>query len=119
MPSFSDVQPASYSCSVFHSCPSYYVVTKQAVAVLKGDSQVAGVITFTQEKEGSPVTVSGDVSSENLFQVWFVADNCRSLASTPMPSVASTSSKSHYSPPYQGHISPAWPQLAKVPVRLA
>lgn len=34
----------------------------QAVAVLKGDSPVTGVITFTQEKEGAPVTVSGDVS---------------------------------------------------------
>lgn len=34
----------------------------QAVAVLKGDSSVTGVITFTQEAEGSPVTVSGDVS---------------------------------------------------------
>lgn len=29
--------------------------------MLKGDSSVQGVITFTQEKEGGPVTVSGDV----------------------------------------------------------
>lgn len=35
----------------------------QAVAVLKGDSKVTGVITFTQEKEGGPVTVSGEVSA--------------------------------------------------------
>jgi hypothetical protein len=38
----------------------------KAVAVLKGDSNVAGVITFTQEKEGAPVTVSGDVGYISL-----------------------------------------------------
>jgi hypothetical protein len=38
----------------------------QAVAVLKGDSSVTGVINFSQESEGSPVTVSGDVSYYHL-----------------------------------------------------
>ena len=34
----------------------------QAIAVLKGDSKVNGVITFEQAQEGAPVTVTGDVS---------------------------------------------------------
>jgi hypothetical protein len=37
-------------------------LTSQAIAVLKGDSKVNGVITFEQSAEGAPVTVTGDVS---------------------------------------------------------
>lgn len=87
--------------------------------MLKGDSAVNGVITFTQESEGGPVTVSGDVSGflqsccfNDLWNLsaFFVtascyrgpaagdseskADRLRSRTSTPTPRGASTSSES-------------------------
>ena len=41
----------------------------QAIAVLKGDSKVTGVITFEQADASAPVTVSGDVSTIPLTVV--------------------------------------------------
>ncbi|EJU03235.1 copper zinc superoxide dismutase [Dacryopinax primogenitus] len=35
----------------------------KAVAILRGDSPVTGVITFTQSGEGEPVVVSGEISN--------------------------------------------------------
>ena len=51
------------------SAPHVTGLHQQAVAVLKGDSSVTGVISFSQESEGSPVTVSGDVSYTLLIKL--------------------------------------------------
>lgn len=47
----------------------------QAIAVLKGDSKVNGVITFEQAQEGAPVTVTGDVS----LPVYSSIDPCQAV----------------------------------------
>jgi hypothetical protein len=77
-----------------HSGPrSRCRLKQQAVAVLKGDSSVSGVITFTQESEGSPITVTGDVSRSELTLCTRLTETFRSRTLTPMPSEASTSSE--------------------------
>ncbi|KAK4686573.1 superoxide dismutase, Cu-Zn family, partial [Tremellales sp. Uapishka_1] len=58
----------------------------QAIAVLKGDSKVSGVITFTQEQEGGPVTVSGDIknldaNAERGFHIHQFGDNSQGCVS--------------------------------------
>ncbi|KAL7420592.1 SOD-1 superoxide dismutase (Cu-Zn) [Cryptotrichosporon argae] len=73
----------------------------KAVAVLKGDSSVSGVITFTQEKEGAPVTVSGeiknlDASAERGFHVHEFGDNSNGC----------TSAGSHFNPHGKNHGAP-------------
>ncbi|KAI1728228.1 copper/zinc superoxide dismutase (SODC) domain-containing protein [Ditylenchus destructor] len=37
-------------------------MSNRAVAVLRGDSDAKGVVWFTQEKEGTPTTVKGEIS---------------------------------------------------------
>ncbi|WVN90898.1 superoxide dismutase [Cu-Zn] [Cryptococcus depauperatus CBS 7841] len=74
----------------------------KAVAVLKGDSPVTGVITFTQEKDGAPVTVSGDIknldpSAERGFHVHEFGDNTNGC----------TSAGPHFNPQGKNHGSPA------------
>ncbi|WVQ84032.1 superoxide dismutase [Cu-Zn] [Cryptococcus sp. DSM 104549] len=74
----------------------------KAVAVLKGDSSVTGVITFTQEKEGAPVTVSGDIknldaSAERGFHVHEFGDNTNGC----------TSAGPHFNPHKKNHGAPA------------
>jgi len=58
----------------------------KAIAVLKGDSSVQGVITFTQESEGGPVTVTGDIknldpNADRGFHVHEFGDNSNGCVS--------------------------------------
>ncbi|RSH90321.1 Superoxide dismutase [Cu-Zn] [Saitozyma podzolica] len=74
----------------------------KAVAVLKGDSSVTGVITFTQEKEGAPVTVSGDIknlapNAERGFHVHEFGDNSNGC----------TSAGAHFNPHGKSHGAPS------------
>ncbi|GHJ84462.1 hypothetical protein NliqN6_0864 [Naganishia liquefaciens] len=60
--------------------------TIKAIAVLKGDSPVQGVITFTQESSGGPVTVSGeiknmDANAQRGFHVHQFGDNSNGCTS--------------------------------------
>ncbi|GFZ49213.1 Superoxide dismutase [Cu-Zn] [Saitozyma sp. JCM 24511] len=68
----------------------------KAVAVLKGDSSVTGVITFTQEKEGAPVTVSGDIKNlaPNAERGFHVHNGC-------------TSAGAHFNPHGKSHGAPS------------
>ncbi|ORX34402.1 copper zinc superoxide dismutase [Kockovaella imperatae] len=73
----------------------------KAVAVLKGDSSVSGVITFTQDAEGSPVTVSGDIknlsaNAERGFHIHEFGDNTNGC----------TSAGSHFNPNKKNHGGP-------------
>ncbi|ODN96379.1 superoxide dismutase [Cu-Zn] [Cryptococcus wingfieldii CBS 7118] len=73
----------------------------KAVAVLKGDSSVNGIITFTQEKEGGPVTVSGDIknldaSAERGFHIHEFGDNTNGC----------TSAGPHFNPHGKSHGAP-------------
>ncbi|TMS35286.1 hypothetical protein L596_002721 [Steinernema carpocapsae] len=38
-------------------------MSKRAVAVLRGDTTVGGTVFFTQEKEGGPTTIKGEISN--------------------------------------------------------
>ena len=62
LPLLQSCLPRCYLSSLFPPHPPL-PDDSQAIAVLKGDSTVTGVITFNQEADGSPVTVSGDVSA--------------------------------------------------------
>ena len=43
-----------------------------AVAILRGDSNVKGTVTFEQASEGAPTTVSYDITgSDPSAEVWF------------------------------------------------
>ncbi|KZP01358.1 superoxide dismutase Cu-Zn, partial [Calocera viscosa TUFC12733] len=58
----------------------------QAVAVLRGDSPVKGVITFEQESESAPVKISGeifnmDTSAERGFHIHELGDNTNGCVS--------------------------------------
>jgi len=73
----------------------------KAVAVLKGDSKVTGVITFSQEQEGGPVTVSGDIknmdaSAERGFHIHEFGDNSNGC----------TSAGPHFNPQGKNHGGP-------------
>ncbi|RSH78335.1 Superoxide dismutase [Cu-Zn] [Apiotrichum porosum] len=73
----------------------------KAIAVLKGDSSVAGVITFTQEQEGGPVTVSGkienlDANAQRGFHIHELGDNSNGC----------TSAGGHFNPHGQNHGGP-------------
>ncbi|EIW68762.1 superoxide dismutase Cu-Zn [Tremella mesenterica DSM 1558] len=73
----------------------------KAVAVLKGDSSVIGTITFTQEKEGGPVEVSGeiknlDANAERGFHIHQFGDNTNGC----------TSAGPHYNPHGKTHGAP-------------
>jgi Cu-Zn family superoxide dismutase len=63
-----------------------YATVNQAIAVLKGDSPVQGVITFTQQSTGGPVTVSGeiknmDANAQRGFHVHQFGDNSNGCTS--------------------------------------
>jgi len=73
----------------------------KAVAVLKGDSSVQGVITFTQKSEGDPVTVSGeiknlDANAHRGFHVHEFGDNSNGCVSAG----------SHFNPNGKNHGAP-------------
>ncbi|KAJ9105454.1 Superoxide dismutase [Cu-Zn] [Naganishia friedmannii] len=75
--------------------------TIKAVAVLKGDSPVQGVITFTQESTGGPVTVSGeiknmDANAQRGFHVHQFGDNSNGC----------TSAGPHFNPTGKNHGAP-------------
>ena len=73
----------------------------KAIAVLKGDSKVTGVITFTQEAEGGPVTVTGkienlDANAERGFHIHQYGDNSNGC----------TSAGAHFNPHGKNHGGP-------------
>lgn len=58
----------------------------KAVAVLRGDSPVTGVITFEQDSESAPVKVSGEIfnldpNAERGFHVHALGDNTNGCVS--------------------------------------
>jgi len=58
----------------------------KAVAILRGDSPVKGVITFEQESESAPVKISGeifnmDASAERGFHIHELGDNTNGCVS--------------------------------------
>ncbi|KAL1413810.1 Superoxide dismutase [Cu-Zn] [Vanrija pseudolonga] len=73
----------------------------KAVAVLKGDSKVTGVITFTQAAEGGPVTVEGkieglDANADRGFHIHEFGDNSNGC----------TSAGGHFNPHGKNHGGP-------------
>ncbi|WWD22073.1 superoxide dismutase [Cu-Zn] [Kwoniella shandongensis] len=73
----------------------------KAVAVLKGDSSVQGVITFSQADENSPVTVTGDIknlaaNAERGFHIHEFGDNTNGC----------TSAGPHFNPHGKNHGGP-------------
>ncbi|KAI9499961.1 hypothetical protein GGI25_005348 [Coemansia spiralis] len=72
----------------------------KAVAVLKGDSSVAGVVSFTQDNESSPVSVHAEVNGlkagKHGFHVHQYGDNTNGC----------TSAGAHYNPYGKTHGAP-------------
>ncbi|KAH8920529.1 copper zinc superoxide dismutase [Atractiella rhizophila] len=73
----------------------------KAVAVLRGDSPVTGVITFTQENESSPVVVTGEIknldkNAQRGFHIHELGDNSNGC----------TSAGPHFNPAGKKHGGP-------------
>lgn len=61
-------------------------VFSRAVAVLRGDSTVKGTVTFEQESEGAPTTISYDLSGQDAnakrgFHIHTFGDNTNGCTS--------------------------------------
>ncbi|RVD82451.1 uncharacterized protein DFL_006877 [Arthrobotrys flagrans] len=74
----------------------------KAVAVLRGDSNVAGVVTFTQESESSPTTIEYEISGNDAnaqrgFHIHTFGDNTNGC----------TSAGPHFNPFGKTHGAPA------------
>ncbi|KAK6504958.1 Superoxide dismutase [Cu-Zn] [Arthrobotrys musiformis] len=74
----------------------------KAVAVLRGDSSVTGVVTFTQESESSPTTIDyeitgNDANSQRGFHIHTFGDNTNGC----------TSAGPHFNPFGKTHGSPS------------
>ncbi|KAK6360462.1 Superoxide dismutase [Cu-Zn] [Orbilia blumenaviensis] len=74
----------------------------KAVAVLRGDSTVSGVVTFTQESESSPTTIEYDISGNDAnaqrgFHIHTFGDNTNGC----------TSAGPHFNPFGKTHGAPS------------
>lgn len=83
------------------SCLVLPIVTNVVVAVLRGDQNVNGVVTFTQENESAPTTISWEITGNGAnalrgFHIHQFGDNTNGC----------TSAGPHFNPQGKNHGAP-------------